>query len=138
MMLILALLTGFGIGTLAWFLTSHWVAVWINHVEDSRPELVRSRTLQVYEFLACGFVFPACLGLALWLSRVFWLQWTSNRFSNSLFSSFPVGPFGMSSTNEIDFGHLKSARRSLQKSINSFSEASHPSRKITNARTSSP
>lgn len=75
MMLILAVLCGFGIGIVAWFLMSHWVALWLNHVEDDNPKMVQSRTLRVYEFLACGVVFVGCLALALWLSRLFWLQW---------------------------------------------------------------
>jgi len=54
---------------------SHFVAVWVNRVEDKRPELIASAQLRFYEIAACAFVFVVCLALALSLSRVLWLQW---------------------------------------------------------------
>jgi hypothetical protein len=73
-MTVIAVLIGVGTGFFVWMLSSHWVAVLLNRIEDRNPALAGSRTLRLYEVLICGLVFVVCLALALWLSWLIWVQ----------------------------------------------------------------
>jgi len=66
----LAAIAGLTIGTIVWFLASHWIASSINLVEDRRPELSGTTRLRVAEAIACGALFLACLALAFWIVRM--------------------------------------------------------------------
>jgi hypothetical protein len=70
----LASMIGLAIGILVWMLAIHFVAVWLNRIEDRNPALAGSQALKMYEIVACSVVFAGCLALALWLSRIVWLQ----------------------------------------------------------------
>jgi hypothetical protein len=73
-MYVLATIAGLGVGTIVWFLASHWIASSITWIEDQRPELVGSMRLRIGEGVACGALFLGCLMLAFWLMRLLLTQ----------------------------------------------------------------
>ncbi|MFY9556678.1 MAG: hypothetical protein WAV47_18350 [Blastocatellia bacterium] len=70
----LASVAGLTIGTIVWFIASHWIAVSIDTVEARHPELVGSKQLRLGEAFVCGGLFLACVGLAFWIMRILWGQ----------------------------------------------------------------
>ena len=73
-MYVLAIIAGLTIGITVWFLASHWIASSITWVEDKRPELVGSKQLRVGEAVACGALVLATFALAIWITRMLWVQ----------------------------------------------------------------
>ena len=71
---VLAIIVGLTIGITVWFLASHWIASSITWVEDRRPELVGSKQLRVGEAVACGALVLATFALAIWITRMLWIQ----------------------------------------------------------------
>jgi hypothetical protein len=70
---VLAIITGLAMGTLVWFVSSHWIASSISWVEDRHPELTGSRQLRVGEAVACGALFVVCMTIAVWIIRLLWV-----------------------------------------------------------------
>jgi hypothetical protein len=71
---VLAIIAGFTVGIIVWFVASHWIASSMTWVEDRHPELAGSRQLRVGEVVACGALVLACSALALWIIRLLWVQ----------------------------------------------------------------
>ena len=69
-----ATVCGFSIGIAIWCGGSMWIASSLDRAEIHHPELIGTRKLRIAEGVACGALFFACVGLAVGLARLIWLQ----------------------------------------------------------------
>jgi hypothetical protein len=68
---VIATLTGFAAGFVAWCVGSYLISLFIYH-GATRAKPMSEKALKAYEIILCGLLFAACFGVLLVVAHALW------------------------------------------------------------------